>query len=99
MTSETYLDSFTLLNDNSLQIEGCNLVRADHPNEVKRGGVSIYYIESLPVRVISISYLKEAVLLELVQNNNKTFVSVIYRSPIQTNDEFNQFLLSLGRCF
>ena len=34
--SETYLDSSTAL-DNSLQIEGYNLVRADHPNDVKRG--------------------------------------------------------------
>ena len=41
--SETYLDSSTPLNANSLQIEGCNLVRADRPNDVKRGGLCIYY--------------------------------------------------------
>ena len=29
-------------------------VRADHPNDVKRGGVCIYYRESLPVSVISL---------------------------------------------
>ena len=68
---KTYLDSSTPLNDNSLQIEGYSLVRADHPNDVKRGGVCIYYGEPLPV---SKPYLKEAVLLELVQNNNKIFV-------------------------
>ena len=68
---KTYLDSSAPLNDNSLQIEGYNLVRADHPNDVKRGGVCIYYREPLPV---SKPYLKEAVLLELVQNNNKIFV-------------------------
>ena len=69
--SETYLDSSRTLNDNALQIEGYNLVRADHPNDVKRVGVCIYYRESLPVKVISLRlviyyYLKEAVLLELV---------------------------------
>ena len=74
--SETYLDSSTAL-DNSLQIEGYNLVRADHPNDVKRGGVCIYYRESLPVRVISIPYLKEAVLLELVQNKKKLYQQFI----------------------
>ena len=63
------------MNDNSLQIEGYNLVRADHRNDVKRGGVCIYYREPLPV---SKPYLKEAVLLELVQNNNKIFASVGY---------------------
>ena len=35
--SETYLESSTNLNDNSLQIEGYNLVRADHPNDIKKG--------------------------------------------------------------
>ena len=74
--SETYLDSSTAL-DNSLQIEGYNLVRADHPNDVKRGGVCIYYRESLPVRVISIPYLKEAALLELVQNKKKLYQQFI----------------------
>ena len=89
------------LNGNSLQIEGYNLVWADYSKGVKRGGVWIYYRESLPVRVISIIYLKEVklhslVLLELVQNNNskKTFISVVYHSPSQTNDEFNQFQLN-----
>ena len=49
--SETYLDSSTP--DRLLEIDGYILVRADHPNNIKRGGVCIYYKESLPVRVIS----------------------------------------------
>ena len=63
--------TFSPLNDNSLQIEGYNLVRADHTNEAKRVGVCIYHRESLPVRVINIPYLKEAVFLELAPNNKK----------------------------
>ena len=47
--SETYLDSTTL--DILLKIDGNNLVCVDHPNNMKRGGVCIYYKESLPVRV------------------------------------------------
>ena len=42
-------------------------------------------------------YLKKPVLLELVQNNKKTFVSVVYHSPSQTNDEFIQFLLNFEK--
>ena len=63
--SETYLDSSTP--DGLLEIDGYNLVRADHPNNIKRGGVSIYYKKSLPValKVISFPYLKEALLLEI----------------------------------
>ena len=90
--SETYLDSTTP--DNLLKIDGYNLVRADHPDNIKRGGVCIYYKESLPVRVISLPYLKEGLVLEMNDNNKKMIVSVIYRSPSQNNREFDSFLLN-----
>ena len=60
-----------------IDIEGYKLIRADHPDNIKRGGVYIYYKESLPVQVISLPYFKEALL---------------YRSPSQNNDEFDPFL-------
>ena len=47
--SETYLDSSTP--DGLLEIDRYNLVHVDHSNNIKRGGVCIYYKESLPVRV------------------------------------------------
>ena len=56
--SETYLDSLTP--DNLIDIEGYTLVRVDHPDNIKRGGVCIYYKEFLPVRVISLPFFKEA---------------------------------------
>ena len=84
--SETYLDSLT--SDRLLEIDGYILVRADHPNNIKRGGVCIYYKESLPVRVISLPFPKEALLLEMTYNNKKVIVSVIYRSASQNNIEF-----------
>ena len=88
--SETYLDSS--IPDNLIDIEGYKLIQADHPDNIKRGGVCIYYKESLPVRVISLPYFKEALLLEMSNNNKKVMVSVIYRSPSQTNDELEAFL-------
>ena len=45
--SETYQDSST--SDGLLEIAGYNLVRADYPNNIKRGGVCTYCKESLPV--------------------------------------------------
>ena len=92
--SETYLDS-TIPDSLLFQIHGYNLVRADHPNNTKRGGVCTYYKESLPVRVTSLPYFKEALLLEMTDNNRKIIVSVIYRSPSQSNSEFDSFLSSL----
>ena len=91
--SETYLDSSAP--DNLIEIEGYKLIRADHPDNIKRRGVCIYYKESLPVAVISTPYFKEALLLEMSYNNKKVMVSVIYRSPNQTNDEFDAFLSNL----
>ena len=90
--SENYLDSS--IPDNVLDIEGYRLVRADHLNNIKRAGVCIYYKESLPVRVINIPYIKEALLLEMNYNNKELIISVIYRSPSQSTDEFESFLLN-----
>ena len=63
--SGTYLDSS--VSDSLLKIDEYNLVRADHPNDTKRGGVCIYYKESLPVRDTNLSYFEEALLLDLPQ--------------------------------
>ena len=49
---ETLLDSSTP--DNFVDILGYNLVHTDHPDNTKRGGVCIYYKESLPAQVINL---------------------------------------------
>ena len=41
--SETYLDNFYHSDDDQLTFPGYNLIRADNPNNIKRGGVCIYY--------------------------------------------------------
>ena len=80
-----------------LKIDGYHLVRADHPNDTKRGGVCIYYKESLPVRVINLSNFEETLLLEMTYHNKKVIVSVIYRSPSQSINEFDSFLCNLEK--
>ena len=93
--SKTYLDS--TIPDSLLEIDGYNLVRADHPNNIKRGGVCIYYKESHPVQVISLPYFKEALLLEMTDNNKKIILYVIYHSPSENNSEFDSFLSNLEK--
>ena len=88
--SETYLDSSTP--DNLIDIEGYKLNRADHPDNIKRGGVCIYYKESLPVRIKPLTSLKDALLLEMIHNNKKVIASVIYWSPSQNYWQFESFL-------
>ena len=80
-----------------LEIDGYNLIHSDHPNDTKRGGVYIYFKEILPVRVINVPYLKEALLLEITYNNKKVIVSVIYFSPSHINSEFDSFLRSVEK--
>ena len=69
--SEIYLDS--PIPDDLIEIEGYSLVQADHPDNVKRGGVCIYYRESLPVRIKRLPYFKEALFLGMMHNNKKKF--------------------------
>ena len=52
--SETYLDSSISSDNDNLELPGYNLVCADNPTNTKRGGVCIYYHNSLPLKVIDI---------------------------------------------
>ena len=57
--SETYLNHDTLSESHNLKIPGYELIRADHPSNRKRGGICIYHIDFLPIKVNNISCLKE----------------------------------------
>ena len=50
--SETLLDSTKPHNDENININGYSLLRVDHPNHIKRGGIltSMYFKKSLPLR-------------------------------------------------
>ena len=93
--SETFLNSEILSDDTRLSIKGYELIRKDHPSDTKRGGVCIYYNESLPlVRRDDISVLDECLVCELKTKKSKSFVTCLYRSPSQTQDEVITFLLN-----
>ena len=47
--SETYVDSYISSEDKRIQLDWCNLIREDNPSNTKRGGVCIYYKESLRI--------------------------------------------------
>ena len=67
------------------------MVRADHPNNVKRGGVCAYVRESLPARNLSNSYLRECL------TPLKGYVITLYRSPSQGYYEFQSFTSNLEK--
>ena len=95
--SETYLVSSTAYDDGNLEIAGYNLIRSDHPSNKKRGGICIYYKNILPLRVLSNHYLQECINLELKIGDKICIFIFLYRSPSQTEDEFEKLSLNLER--
>ena len=92
--SESYLDSTISSDDKNLCLDGYNLICADHPKNIKQGGVCIYYRETLPVKIIQLNYLPECLVCEIDYDNKKIFIVTLYRSPSQSSDEFDDFLRS-----
>ena len=70
--SGTFLDSTIPDDDVNMQINGYSLLRADHPNNIKRGGVCIYFKESLPlITKNDLTNLKDCLVTEINVNNEK----------------------------
>ena len=84
--SETYLNSSTPPDDDTLQISGYNLVRSDHLFNSIRGGVFIYYKNYLPLRIISVNYLSECINFEITIGNKICNFITLYRSPSQNQE-------------
>ena len=80
--------------DDKIKIDGYNLIRSDHPSDLKRGGVCIYYKEHVPlIKCDDLCTLDNCLVTEIHSQNEKCFFSCIYRSPSQNRDEFENFCL------
>ena len=77
--SETYLDSS--VDDKSLEISECYLIRSDHPSNNNRGGLCIYYKNFLFLKVTSVRLLEEGIPFDLIISNKLCSFIVLYRSP------------------
>ena len=67
----------------------------DHPSNVKRSGVCIYYKTMLPLKVLSTNFLQECINFEVSIGNKKCRFIHLYRTPSQSQDEFHDFLINL----
>ena len=97
--SETLLNSETLSNDENLSGPVYNPIRANHLSNTKRGGVCIYFKESLPLRLCNVSYLNECICFEIMISNKLCNFISLYRSPSQSSDEFENFVYNLDLLF
>ena len=94
--SETFLNSTIPRNDKNININCYSLLRVDHPNNIKRGGVCMYFNEPLPlIRRSDLSNMKEYLGTEINVNNEKCFFACLYRSPSQSHEELESFCFSL----
>ena len=89
--SETYLNSETSSDDDNLKIPGYNTIRDDHPSNTKRGGVCIYYKNTLPFKLINIKYLQDRISLKIRIEGKCCKLICLYRCQSQTNDKFESF--------
>ena len=92
--SETYLDNSYHTDDDQLTFPGYNLIRADNSNHIKRGGVCIYYRDTLPVKIINLNILNECLVCELSFASCRVCLVSIYRTPSQSSNEYDTFLLN-----
>ena len=74
-----------------MELPAYNLVRADNPTNTKRGGVCIYYHNSLPLKVIDIQFLNECINFEIGIAGKLCSFLCLYKSPSQTRDIFEAF--------
>ena len=92
MLSETYLNK-TVKNEEII-INGFSteMFRSDHPGGDKQGRVCVYFKEDLPVkRRNDLEILQETVICEISLGRKKVFFVALYRSPNQSNEDFEEF--------
>ena len=87
---ETHLDN--TVEEERLALDGYTFIKNNHPQNVKRGGVGLYIKDSLPsVNRPDLVTLPECIVYEIQFNKKKYFFAVIYRSPSQSPEEFDNF--------
>ena len=64
--SETYLTSSIDINDGNYAMPEYIMCRINHPSDVKRGGVYIYYKTIMPLKVLLTKFLLECFNFEVI---------------------------------
>ena len=98
-TSESFLDSTTSDDDIILHMEGYNLIRAGHPDNIKREGVCLYFKKSLALKKIELSHITECLSCEVSVKGQVGFIIVTYSFPSLTSSQFDDFLSNFEKLF
>ena len=92
--SETYLDISETISLTGFCEE---IFRCDHPDDVKHGGVCLFYKDNLAIKQRKdLQVMDECIISEIMIGRKKVFLVVVYRSPSQNVELFHSFLDKLG---
>ena len=74
---------------------------ANHPLNIKRGEVGLFYKNSLPVNFRHDLSFDESIVVEVKFGRKKIFLTVLYRSPSfdHASPEFRNFLLNIKNLY
>ena len=79
-------------------IEGYDLIRSDHPGNTMRGGVCIYYKESLTVRIVNIPSLTAYLVCEVTIQTKKDMLLLCIYLLVKALLNLNPFCLVWRTC-
>ena len=92
MPIRTFLISFNQNDSDRIKIDGYNLITLDHPSDSKKGGVCVYYKKYISLyKRDDISTQDNCLVTKTCWQNEKYFLSFLYRSPSQDKNDFENF--------
>ena len=71
------------------------LNRNDHPSKTKKGGVCLYFRESLPIKRRAGLELMQEMVAEIAFGHKKIFFAKVYRSLSQNTEQFKHFIMNM----
>ena len=95
--SETWLDFTTSIDSNDSSLKSYDLHRVDNPENVKEGGVCVYYTEKLTIHVLQTKRDQCFITKITLINFKKYCVISLYRLPSQIPEQFNNFFQSFEK--
>ena len=88
--SETALDNS--INNENIEIEGFSILRKDLTNNHTHGGVLLYYKNNLALKHCpDLEFDPNVIVTELHFGKKKVYLTVLYRRPSQTIEQFQLF--------
>ena len=96
--NETFLDSLISSEDPRLAIEGCKLFSCDHPSNLRKVEVCLYFKGHLPLAIrTNLTTLDECLVCEIQNGSKRFFITILYRSPSQSIEQFSLFKQRRGK--